>query len=226
MTKKLTYLDCLHFGLFWSTLRNFYYKSKTSIKASAKRRNRIYCRVSTSHWEEVPQSDSKSTHIQDCRGNRVYFMSDSKSTKSYIQCWGKQVYFSRPIVRILIWQACWGKPSILFTLALPRVGFPIWGFPPPGFRVANFAWHYPLSKPNLLGCSKLKPYLSMLKRGQQEPTERLMSGYCCTFIVFSTLSSSTTLPLQSVPHRHHICNFTTLLSFHNSGVLFQLIFLS
>ena len=91
-------------------------------------------------------------------------MSDSKSAKSYIQCWGNRVYFSRPIVRVLIRQACWGKPSILFTLALPRVGFPIWGFPPPGFRVANFAWHYPLSKPNLLGCSKLKPYLSMLKR--------------------------------------------------------------
>ena len=121
-------------------------------------------------------------------------MSDSKSAKSYIQCWGNRVYFSRPIVRVLIRQACWGKPSILFTLALPRVGFPIWGFPPSGLPGRQLRLTLSPVEAKSFGVFKIETVSQHVEAGQQEPTERLMSGYCCTFIVFSTLSSSTTYP--------------------------------
>ena len=94
-----------------------------------------------------------------------------------------------------------GYPSIIFTSALPRVGFPIWGFPPPGFRVANFAWHYPLSKPNLLGCSKLKPYLSTVNG----VSKKGVKDSCLVTVAASFLSppflQMQPTPLQSVAHK-------------------------
>ena len=80
--------------------------------------------------------------------------------------------FLNPIVRVLI-QECWltgsdskstypasvlGKPSILFTLALPRVGFLIWASPSglPGRQL-----RLTLSSVKAKS-SKLKPYLGKL----------------------------------------------------------------
>ena len=110
--------------------------------------------------------------IQDCRGNRVYF--------------------SPPIVKVLIRRACRGN-RVYFSL--PRVGFPIWGSP---LRASG--------SPTLLDIIPCRSQIFKIEtvsqqhveRGQQKPK----SGNCCSFLVFSTLSSSATLTLQ-----YHIYNF-------------------
>ena len=110
--------------------------------------------------------------IQDCRGNRVYF--------------------SPPIVKVLIRRACRGN-RVYFSL--PRVGFPIWGSP---LRASG--------SPTLLDIIPCRSQIFKIEtvsqqhveRGQQKPK----SGNCCSFLVFSTVSSSATLTLQ-----YHIYNF-------------------
>ena len=110
--------------------------------------------------------------IQDCRGNRVYF--------------------SPPIVKVLFRRACRGN-RVYFSL--PRVGFPIWGSP---LRASG--------SPTLLDIIPCRSQIFKIEtvseqhveRGQQKPK----SGNCCSFLVFSTLSSSATLTLQ-----YHIYNF-------------------